>query len=98
MIIGVLIHSVFLHFVRDLKAATDKIVILSNSGSYAFKLSHNITEATKNISCEKSEGAIDQSTITKWFKKFCLSYKNLNDQVRSGRLKNSGFQGYAPLK
>ena len=37
-----------------------------------FALSHNATEATKNISA-KSEGAVDNSTVTRCFKKFPLS-------------------------
>ena len=54
---------------------------------YEFELSHNAAEATKNIFCEKSEGAVDYSTVSRWFKKFWLGYKNLNNQARSGRLK-----------
>ena len=43
--------------------------------------------ANKNIGCMKGEGTIDYSTITRWFKKFCLGCKNLNNQPRSGRPK-----------
>ena len=40
---------------------------------YDFKLGHNIAEAIKNI-CAKSEGTIDLSTVTRWFKKFGLDW------------------------
>ena len=36
---------------------------------YMFQL-HNNTEVTKNICCLKSEGAVDYSTVTRWFKIF----------------------------
>ena len=48
-------------------------------------------KATKNICCAKNKGAVDHCTVTKWFKKFCSSSKNLNDQTTSGRSKNHGF-------
>ena len=51
---------------------------------HKFKLGYNATEA---IFCAKDEGIIDQSTVTRWFKKFCLGCKNINDQVRSDRPK-----------
>ena len=52
---------------------------------YKFELGHNTTEAIKNIYCAKSEGTVDHSRVTGWFKKFCSGYKNHNNQVRSGR-------------
>ena len=52
------------------------------------KLSHNATEATKNICGAKDEGAVDHYTVTRWFKKFHLDCNNLNDQVRSGKPKS----------
>ena len=55
---------------------------------YEFELGHNSAEATKNISCAKSEGIVDHSTETRWLNKFCFICKNLNDvQARSGRPK-----------
>ena len=30
----------------------------------------------------KGEGAVDHSTVAKWFKEFLLGCKNLDDQVR----------------
>ena len=44
---------------------------------YEFKLSHNATEVTKNISCVKSEDAVDHRTVID-------SCKNI---VRPGRCK-----------
>ena len=52
---------------------------------YMFKLDHNSTEVSKNICFAKGEGAVDHSTVTKWSKKFGLSWKNLNYQTRPGR-------------
>ena len=44
-------------------------------------------EATWNISCEKDEGTVDNSTVTRWFKKFCSGCKNLDDHTNSGKHK-----------
>ena len=52
-------------------------------------------EATKNI-WMKSECAVDHMTVTRWFKKFCSGYKNLNDQGRSGRPKTMNSESCAP--
>ena len=52
---------------------------------YELKLGHNATEATRNICCGKSEGTMDHSTVTKWFKKFYPGCKNFNDQLITGR-------------
>ena len=54
---------------------------------YEFELGHNAAEATKNIFCDIGEGVFDHSTVTRWFKKFCIICKNLNDLARSGRHK-----------
>ena len=43
----------------------------------------NSVEATKNICHAKNE-----STVTRWLKKFHLGCKNLNDQANSGKTKN----------
>ena len=37
--------------------------------------------------CAKDGSTVDRNTITRWFKKFCLACKNLNDQAKSGRPK-----------
>ena len=54
---------------------------------YEFKQGHNTAEAMKNICCAKGKGAINHSTVTRWFKKFCSNYKSFNNQVRTCRLK-----------
>ena len=46
---------------------------------YEFKLDHDATEATKNIWCSKDESTVNDSTVTRWFKKFCFYYKNNMD-------------------
>ena len=53
-----------------------------------FKLGHNTEKATKNICCTKDEGTADQSTVSRWFKKFHSGCKNINDQAKSGRLRS----------
>ena len=50
-------------------------------------MSHNIPEATKDIYCGKSEDTVEHSTVTKWFKKFCSGWKNLDNQVISDKHK-----------
>ena len=50
---------------------------------YEFELSHNVVESTKNICCIKIESTVNHITITRWFKKFCFSYKNLDNPARS---------------
>ena len=52
------------------------------------KMNRNAMEDTKNICCAKGEVAVDHSTVTRWFKKFRLSCKNLNYRTRSGGLKS----------
>ena len=55
---------------------------------YEFGQGHKGAKATKKISCVKGEGAVEQSTLTRCFKIYCLGYINLNDQVKPGRSKN----------
>ena len=52
-------------------------------------------EAAKDICDAKSESSVDHHIVTRLFKRFCLSSKNLNDQARSTKPK-TGFWGYAP--
>ena len=54
---------------------------------YKLQLINNSAEATKIICCEKGEGTV----IHKWFKKFRLGCKNLDNQASS-----SGFRGCSP--
>ena len=44
-------------------------------------------EATKNISCAKSDGLVDYSTVTRGLKKFHSGYKKLYPLTKSGRPK-----------
>ena len=55
---------------------------------YEIELGHNVTKATKNICCMKDEGAVDHSTVNRWFKKFCLGCKKIDDRAKSVRSKN----------
>ena len=55
---------------------------------YKFELGYYTTEITATIRSAKVEGTVDCSTVTSWFKKFCLDCKNLNYQVSSNRPKS----------
>ena len=54
---------------------------------YKYELGHNADKAAKNIFGTKGEGTIDNNIVTRWFKKFCLGFKNLNYLARSGKSK-----------
>ena len=54
---------------------------------YKFILGHNTGEATKKICHAKGEGAVDHTTLTRWFKKFLSDQKNFDNQAKSGRPK-----------
>ena len=54
---------------------------------YGFKLGHDAAEVTKNLFCVKGERADYHWTVTKWFMKFCLGCKDLDNQARSARPK-----------
>ena len=89
MFVGVLTHYTFLHSLYDLKTVQMNMQhsLIQEFMLYKFKLGHNSIETTKNITCVKGEGAVDHSIVTRWFKKFHLSCKNLDDQARSDRPK-----------
>ena len=59
---------------------------------YKFELGYNAMKASKNICCMKNEGKVDHSTITRWFMKFCLDCKSLDNQEKSGRSKTVDFK------
>ena len=44
-------------------------------------------KAMKNYFCVKDKGTIHFNTLSKWFEKFCLGCKNLDDQASLARLK-----------
>ena len=54
---------------------------------YKFKLGHNAMEVNKNICHVKNAGAVDHSTVARWFKKFYSGCKNLDYQARLHRPK-----------
>ena len=53
---------------------------------YKFKIDYNTAEAMKNIYWGKAESAIDHSTVTRWFKKFCLNCKNCKPYRQTRRV------------
>ena len=93
-VVGVLTWCALLHSKCDLKATKMNMhcSIIWELILYQFELGHNIVEATKKICCAKSEGADDQSTATRWFKKLQSGCKNLDDQVRLGWFKTMDFK------
>ena len=64
--------------------------LIHESMLYKLELSHNTTEATKNICYVK--GKTQLMTITKKFKKFHWGCKNLDDLARLGRPKIMGLK------
>ena len=86
VVVGVLRCCALLHSVCDLKLAqmNEHCNLIQELILYK---GHNLSETTKNICCMKSEGTVDNSTVTRWFKKFYLSCKNVNNQARSKRSK-----------
>ena len=86
--IGALTCCAELHSMCDLKATQMNVQcnLIRELMLYEFDLTHNTAKATKNI-CAKSEGTVYHSAVIRWFKKFCLGCKNLNNQARSGRPK-----------
>ena len=38
----------------------------------------------KDVSCLNGQSAVDHSTITRWFKKYCFDCKSLDDQSSLG--------------
>ena len=89
MVIGVLTCCALLHSMCDLKATQMNMQcsLIWKLMLYEFKLDYNTVDATKNICGTKYGGTIDHNTVTRWFKKFCLGCKNLDDQTRSSRPK-----------
>ena len=88
VLVGALICCTFLLCLRDLKAAT---MILQRSliwelMLYEIELGHKAAEAS--IYGTKSNGAIDHSTVTRWFKRFYSGCKDLNHQIRLSRPKS----------
>ena len=49
--------------------------------------------AAKNICCMKGKGIVNNITVIRWLKKFCLVYENLNDQARSNKPRSVDSEG-----
>ena len=58
---------------------------------YEFNRGHNASEATKNICWLNDEVTVDRMRVTRWFKKFRPSFKNLDDQAKSSMHKVVDF-------
>ena len=93
-VISALPPCVLLHPVRALNATQMNVqpCLIREPELYEFKLRHYVVDATKNICFEKGEGALDQSTATRWFKIFHSACKNFDDRARSGRLKTVDYE------
>ena len=48
--------------------------------------------------CPKGEGIVDHSIVTRWFKKFHLNCKNLDDQAKLGRSKTVDYEIFRVYK
>ena len=59
---------------------------------------HNGIEVTKNIFCVKGEGAVDRSTVTRWFKTFYTGCNSLSNHARSGRPKTRNSEDMLQTK
>ena len=77
MVDGVLTYAL-LHSMCDLKTAQMNVNLIKEFMLYELELGHNAAEATKNICCVKDEDAADQSTVTRWLKKFGSDCKDLD--------------------
>ena len=55
---------------------------------YKLELDINTAEITKNNCCVKSENEVDHSTVTRWFKKFHIACRDIDNQARPGRPKS----------
>ena len=82
VVVGALTHCVLLNSMWDLKAAQMNLhfSLIWELIVYAFKLCHNAVKATKILCGTKDKIAIDHSTVTRWFKKFCSGFQNLDNQ------------------
>ena len=82
----------------DLKAAKMNVkrTLNRNFIHYKFELDHNAAEATKSICCEKDKGTVDCNTVSRGFKKFCSSWKNLDDQANLGQSKSVDSEDFKP--
>ena len=89
VVVGALTHYALLHSVCDLKSAQRNMQpsLIQEFMLYDFKVGHNADEATKNISCVKSEGTVNRKIVIRWFKKFHSGAMNLDYPERSGRPK-----------
>ena len=83
MVEGALTRYALLHTVFDSKTEQIRKYCLNwDFMIYEFKPGHNVTEATKDISWVKSEVAVVNTIVRKWFNKFC------SDTRRSSKAKN----------
>ena len=64
VVVGVLTHCALLHSIKVAKVNV-QYSLIQDLTPYVIKLDHNATEATKNISYAKGEGAIGHSTVTR---------------------------------
>ena len=83
VVVCVLTRFALPHYVCDLIASQMNMqrIFTRAVRLYRFKLGQNATEAAKKICCAKDKGIVNRSTVARWLKKFCLAYKNLDNQV-----------------
>ena len=81
VVVGVLTCAL-LHFLHDLEA-----IYMNVQHSLIREVLFYKFEAAENICCVNSKAIVHHNTVTKWFKKFWLGCKTLDNQARSGRPK-----------
>ena len=59
---------------------------------YEFALSHNTVKVSKNICDVEGKDVGVYSTLTRWFKKFCSGWVNLDDLAGSEKPKTMEFE------
>ena len=80
-------YYALLHCMCDLKTAQINISLIFENLFFTSSNSYNPVKVTKNICGANSEGSVDHNAIIKWFNKFLLGCKNLNNQARLDRHK-----------
>ena len=89
MVVGVLTCCTLFHCVCDLKVAQINVqcCLIWEFMLSDFQLGYNAMEAMKIFVVWLGDSADNHKRVIRWLKKFCLGYKNLDDQARLGRSK-----------
>ena len=78
------------HYFTRIQANHD--TIQSEFSSHTYRQTDRHTHTHIYIYIYIDEGAVDHSTVTRWFKKFSSNFKNLEGQASLGRPKTVNFK------